>query len=142
MRRIFLNPGDVDDIFGLLLVVAADTGIEYIHQCNGHLVEKRKLEGFAVPVGSFAAAGPFIAFFEREFPGWMPRDGWTAARLEELRQLVSGVWVWAEYLDQEQYGDRSARLEIDTDRITEAVEGWIPVISILGPGALLFRNSD
>lgn len=147
---IFLDPDGTQE-FGLLVVVAAGTGVTYAHQCGGLATETRELEGFLVPVGGPAASRRLREFFRRRFrgnPPWlgegpdaMPGAAWPSADLEELQALVGEIAFWktSRHGDGE---DRQAFLELDTARCSDLTEAWVPVKTVYGPGVLVFENSD
>lgn len=113
---------------GLTLLVAAPTGVRYDVICAGHAGERRGLEGFLIPmdVGSAELRG----FFAR-FGGWPPSgaDAWSEADLRTLGGIVSLL------------GRPGGRLELDTDRLDELTEAWVPVRTAHGPGVLTMENA-
>jgi hypothetical protein len=148
---IVLDPDGTQD-FGLIVVVAAATGVTYAHQCAGLDTEERQLEGFAVPVGSATAAEPLRAFFRRRFHGNPPlmtgaadsSSGglWSEAALSELSTLVSQIAFWATFPPSTHGDDRREFLQLDLTRLTELTEAWIPVRTAFGSGVLVFANCD
>ena len=56
-----------------------------------------------------------------------------------LRGAVNELPFW--HLDDDGRTHRS-RLELDASRLSEAVEGWVPVKTPLGPGVLVWPNCD
>jgi hypothetical protein len=143
---------DAAGAFGLFVLIPAPTGVVYAHQCAGRRNVVREAEGFLIPVGGLGAADEFVgadrlvAFFERTFRGHppdpqRPPDGtWTEAHLRELTALVGAIPCWLTPRALE--GTRRRFLELDTDRLEEVTEGWLPVLTPHGPGILLFPNGD
>lgn len=148
---IFLDPDGTQQL-GLIVIVAAATGVTYAHQCGGHATVIRQMEGFAVPVGDATAAQPLRAFFHQRFLGNPPAverdtekrsdDGWTAADLEKLDLLLGQIALWETFPEGSGVDDERAFLQLDRSRLEELTEAWIPVSSRYGPGMLVFANSD
>ena len=142
---VFLDP-DGSQEWGLVVIVAAATGVTYAHQCGGHATELREVEGFAVPLGGPSAAKKIVQWFAATFGGNPPlresrfwRD-WSQERIEELASIVSDVPFW---LTPGADGpDQRCWLKLDRDRFGEVTEAWVPVRTPYGPGVLLFQNSD
>ena len=146
-RYVFLDPDGSQGV-GLLLIVLAQTGVEYAHQCGGFACETRSAEGFMIPlgpstpIGSGAPDSKLSAFFEASFQGWPPpsSEGWTEDRLHRLAELIGEVVCWR--TTRSIKDDRRERLRLDTSRLHDCTEAWIPVVSPFGPGILVFDNSD
>jgi Family of unknown function (DUF6210) len=148
---IFLDPDGTQPL-GLLVIVAAATGVTYAHQCAGYATVIRQLEGFAVPVGDATAAQPLRAFFSQRFHGNPPigewdaekrvDDEWTAADLETLDLLLGHIALWKTFPEGSGMDDERAFLHLDRSRLAELTEAWIPVRCVYGPGVLVFANSD
>jgi hypothetical protein len=148
---IFLDP-DGSQHLGLLVIVAAPTGVIYAHQCGGYRTETRQMEGFAVPVGAPPAAHALQHFFAQRFYGWppvgegdteqRPDGGWTGADLEQLDLLLGKIPLWKTMPDGSSEDDERAFLHLDRDRLKELTEAWNPVSTLYGPGVLVFANSD
>ena len=141
---VFLDPDGTQD-FGLLVVVVLQTGVTYAHQCAGLRTEIREVEGFVIPVGGPEAAAPLLAFFHTRFQGNAPSRAsdvaptWTDADVQELEALVSNIPLWKTMRDG---GSERACLKLDSSKLSDATEAWIPVQTAYGPGILLFKNSD
>lgn len=141
---IFLDPAETIDL-GLLLLVYAPTGVIYKHQCGGTACFQHSGEGFLIPVAGQKIAAPFIptgrefvAFFEQHRLPYTG-DRWPDEAVRELAALVAEVAVWYGRPDGSDYGDA---LALDTSRLAELTEAWIPVTTDYGPAVLLFDNSD
>ena len=141
MPHVFLNPGGGPQ-FGLIVIVEASTGVTYAHQCGGHANDHRVREGFLVPVGGVDAARPIYDWFRRNFRGnCYPPVEWTGQRLDELAALIGSVPCWSTPAGPA-VEDRLTFLSLDTDRLDECVEAWIPVTTPYGKGILVLENSD
>jgi hypothetical protein len=143
-RYIFLDPDGTCGV-GLTVIVAAETGVTYAHQCAGLATETRAVEGFAVPLGDAEAARPILSFFKR-FKGNPPRmdspfgDVWTDALIGQLAGLVNAIPFWETHRSGD--GDRRLFLALDADRLDQLTEAWIPVRTAYGPAVLVCDNSD
>jgi hypothetical protein len=136
MITVVVDPDGTRDL-GLAALILAPTGVTYSSQVGGLAIQQRFAEGYLVPIGRQEDAEPFVRLFAEAFGGNPPTSGldWGDRWLGELESLVQSVSVW------------SARegwtpLEVDQERLAELTEGWIPIQSFLGPGLLLFKNSD
>jgi hypothetical protein len=148
---IFLDPDGTQD-FGLVVIVAAATGVTYAHQCGGLATILCEMEGFAVPLGGPMASEPLRAFFHRRFRGnppmlsrdleSLPGAQWTPEALEELSGLVEQIAFWKTHSDASGKDDEPHHLRLDRARIGELTEAWVPVSTVYGPGVLVFANSD
>ncbi len=148
-RHVFLDP---DGTFGrwLGVVVRQATGVVYEQQCACVTNDARLVEGFYVPLGG---AG-FVLVDGIDFVGLTevfhrgsscdssPRIGTnlTVARLERLQSVVGSIACWSTTLPGKQ--DHRVRLQVDTARLAEVAEAWVPVETPLGPGVLLYQNCD
>jgi hypothetical protein len=133
---VFLDPDGTIGDFGLLLVVRASTGVTYAHQCGGLATEIQKAEGFPVPLHPQDQAG-LKAFFDRYHGN--PPMVWEKDELKELARIVACIHAFRTTADDD---DTRANLTLDDGRIEELTEGWVPVISPMGAGVLVFQNSD
>jgi Family of unknown function (DUF6210) len=136
MITVVLDPDGTRDV-GLTALILAPTGVTYSSQVGGFATQQRFAEGYLVPIGCQEDAMPFVRLFAEAFGGNPPPSGldWGDRWLGELESLVQSASLW------------SARegwkpLKLDRERLAELTEGWIPVQSSLGPGLLLFKNSD
>jgi Family of unknown function (DUF6210) len=132
--RIFLDPGH-EDAYGLLLLVPATTGVVIEHQVNGHAVEQRETEGFLLPLAGEREAAKFHSWFETQFRGWSEPGDWDDAKYAELDGLLREIASYGE-------DDARSTLALDWEQKSDATEGWVPVMSALGPAILIFENSD
>jgi hypothetical protein len=150
-RYVFLDPDGTQQL-GLVIIVAAKTGVWYAHQCGGYSTEERDIKGFAVPLGAVSAEQPLISFFRDTFHGNPPaldRDleadaggQWSADALDVLAALVGAILFWKTYPRTSGYEDERTFLELDRSRLRELTEAWVPVRTVYGPGVLIFANSD
>ncbi|MEM9070022.1 MAG: DUF6210 family protein [Myxococcota bacterium] len=135
--RVMLDP-DGSQAGWMYVVVAARTGVTYLNQCAGLVCEIREIEGYLVPVGGLktdpelgvASPAELTALFH-------PNNGLTAG-LARLRSAVSEIPFWVCGSE----GDRRESLQLDEHRVGEVVEAWVPVITPLGRGILVWENSD
>lgn len=141
MTYIFLNPDGTQD-FGLHLIIHANTGVVYGHQCAGLANEERTQEGFLIPLSGSTTAKPFIEFFGKEFHGHSSAPQWTPERMNRLRDLISTVISWRTAPKDEGRDDERLRLMLDDSRFADCAEGWVPVRTVYGPATLVFENSD
>jgi hypothetical protein len=141
---IFLDPDGSRGV-GLLVLIAAPTGVTYAHQCGGLETGVRELEGFAVPLGDEEAATPLVAFF-KAFQGNPPSicspfgNIWTETLIADLGRIVGAIGFW--HTRRHPDDDRRLFLALDTERFAEATEAWVPVRTPYGPGVLIWDNSD
>ena len=142
MPHVFLNPDGSQEL-GLLVVVQASTGVTYAQQCAGFLTDLRVVEGFLIPVGGPPAATRIYDWFWATFKGYCyhtrTNNPWTAETMAQLGLLVSEIHCWHTERSGE---DRQVALKLDTTRMQECVEAWIPVVTPYGPGILTLKNSD
>lgn len=149
MREIFLDPDGTQSPW-LYVVVQAPTGVVYSTQCAGTGCEIRKVEGFLVP-----ANGPKVdlddgrlssdEFTEIFHDGKACIWSWVgtalpADRMETLRALVESVPYWT--TEDDDPSEKRLSLQVDTSRIEEIAEAWVPVLTPHGPGVLLWDNCD
>lgn len=144
---MFLDPdGSGGDIFGV--IVEHPTGVEFGTQCRGVLTEERYSEGYFVPLSGllFDAdegrldVGVLRSVFHAGgacLHGSLEFD--IRKRADALRCAVSKIAFWYE----EPLGEtRRQRLQLDDSRLSDAVEGWVPVRTPLGAGVLVWPNCD
>jgi len=133
----------------IAIIVRRETDVIYGTQCAGVATEQRFVEGYLVPVGGSKydvdegkiEVQPFVdVFHESGDCKW----AWTGRTLPLERRallstLVESVPYWHSRLDGD---DQKDRLRIDTTRLEQLAEAWIPVQTPDGPGVLLYRNCD
>ena len=142
--HVYLDPDGTGE-FGLLVVVEAPTGVVYWHQCAGYMCSQRHAEGFVVPLGDRTAAEEIIAFFAKEFSGWPPPSAgdepWNERNLSELDGIVAKIPYWHRTPERRR-DEKRGLLKLDRSRVDEITEAWVPVVTLDGPGILVFENSD
>ena len=141
-RYIFLDPDGTQGI-GLLVAIVAQTGLTYAHQCGGITNDVREVEGFIVPLGASDLANILHRFFRRRFRGNPPQSGgqWADNDLRDLSDIVSQIAFWD--TGQSNKDDfQKTHLTLDKSRLDELTEAWVPVVTVYGPGILMFDNSD
>ena len=142
--HVYIDPNGTGE-FGLLVVVEAPTGVVYWHQCAGYMCSQHHAEGFVVPLADREAADEIIAFFAREFSGWPPPSGpeepWNERNLAELEGIVAKIPYWQRNPERRP-DEKRCPLKLDRSRVEEITEAWVPVVTLDGPGILVFENSD
>jgi hypothetical protein len=145
--RVFLDPdGSGGDAFGVIVQHA--TGVAYGTQCEGLRTDERYMEGYFVPVSGLmfnAEDGRINVEVLRSVfhvgdtclhgsDDFKPTDHVAA-----LRDAVSKIPFWYTDAGGEM---RRSQLELDTSRLDEAVEAWVPVITPQGRAVLIWPNCD
>ena len=148
-HRVVLNPTGMLRDGWMFVVVFARTGVEYDQQCGGVACDHRSVEGYLVPVDEFSLshggsridASDFRSIFHRGDSCIWGRRGSSIPRerLERLTALVEAVPFWRS--SEGTLGERG-RLLLDTNRIGEVLEGYVPVLTPDGRGVLLWENCD
>jgi hypothetical protein len=140
MNYIFLNP-DETIALGLLLIVKAPTGIIYAQQCGGFATIAMSTEGFLIPVGGEDEAKIIFDWFWEKFKGhcYQRQNAWTSELVTELGNLVGKIPCWFTTSNGD---DQRHFLELDTSKMDECIEAWIPVNSPYGSAILTLKNSD
>ncbi len=133
--EIFLDPDGTHEI-GHYVLVERKTGIRYSTQCGGALCAEHGAEGFLVTAGPWRAFEAIGGWFYKKFGTGCPT--WNEANTAELEPLVAEVYVWPD----EGGKTGPVPLTLDTERISECLEAWVPVCTPWGKGWLLGRNSD
>jgi hypothetical protein len=145
---IRIDPDGTQDP-GLLVLVRADTGVVYEHQCGGHNTFQYQAEGYLIPIGPPGHSQELREFFEREFRNFPPYHGlnpstgtepaWSESTLTTLENLVGSLRIW--YRDKDGQ-DKWTRLVLDKTKSEQFTEAWLPVNTPQGKGILLWENSD
>lgn len=140
MAHIVLDP-DGTVALGLLLIVKAATGVTYEQQCGGVATQAMTAEGYLVPVGGESEAKVIYDWFWKTFKGhcYAGRNAWTSELVAELHELLCRIPCWLSTPNGE---DERHFLQLDTARMAECIEAWIPVMSPYGPAILTLENSD
>jgi hypothetical protein len=148
MVVVRIDPDGTQDP-GLLVLVFAETGIVYEHQCGGHNTFQYQSEGYLVPIGPPNHSVDLRQFFEREFKGFPPYHGlnpstgtepaWSEPTLAALEQIVGSLRIWHRTEAGRDEWTHLTLNRVQTERFTEA---WLPVNTPLGLGVLLWENSD
>lgn len=149
MRYVFVDPDGTWPSW-MLVVVMAPTGVVYQQQCAGQVCDQRDMEGFLVPIGGYKLDADeglidpdaFTAVFH-DGDGCRWGSGYNALpaeRLAALRQLVAALPYWS----FGSRGETTARgaLAIDESRLGDLTEAWVPVVTLDGPGVLIWNNCD
>jgi hypothetical protein len=138
---IFIDPDGTADV-GLCLIVQHPTGVVYANQCGGFATEEKPVEGYLVPLGNRKIEDEIFDFFWREFGGhcYWPNNRWTEDRVRELNGILTSISCWT--TPERGAESQCGVLQLDTSRIEECIEAWIPVLSPMGKGILILGNSD
>ena len=140
-RFVFLSGGDI----GVAVIIEAPTGIVYENQCAGTSCLHKQVEGYYVPLGhpfTVPTTANVISFFDR-FHCTPPtrRNLWREKDLKELAAIISKIVFWKSKIEST-LNDKMTYLTLDTDRLDDLTEAWIPVKTADGPGVLVFDNCD
>lgn len=152
-RFVFLDPDDTIDSDWLGVIVEAPMGVVYANQCGGTATETRQCEGFFVPLSTVAidAEQPRVTAAELSAPFHGRRGSchWDLAcgmarlppdKLEQLKVAVERIPFW--YSDEKDVDHRAA-LRLDSSRLEEVAEAWVPVLLPEGStGILVWKNCD
>jgi hypothetical protein len=130
----------------MFVIVHALTGIWYGTQYGGTATREAWAEGYLVPVDGRQA----LAGLERIFVGTLRGTGiWggdvvvTRELLDQIQGAVSQVRFWPASTPSLQ-GEQPppVPLQLDQGRLADLDEAWIPVLTLDGPGILVWSNSD
>jgi hypothetical protein len=128
--------GDEPDDW-LYVVVLRPTGVRYRQQYGGYRCQHATVEGFLVPL-----CNPDVLQAMRElFVGELGAYGLHGtANTDEIVQRIASIvctvpYPWDKF-------DQVRHLELDSARLDEPEEAWVPVITPDGPGFLGWVNSD
>ena len=137
-RFVFLDPDGTLEI-GLCFIVEANTGILYGTECNGVAAEQRQVEGYLIPLGVGEQEKELSAFFERISGRDLSQGEWSGQQITELTCIISSIECWECAPDGE---DTPYTLALNTERMGECVEAWVPVKTPNQIGYLVWKNSD
>lgn len=130
----------------IAVIVCANTGVTYTHQCGGVACDQKELEGFLVPLGGYkydVDLGKIdtqeltALFHSGDACDWGAEGrNFPASRREQLNFAVQQIRFWHSHSQEYQ------RLKIDETRIDDLCEAWVPVTTPDGPGVLVWENCD
>ncbi|MEK6238940.1 MAG: DUF6210 family protein [Planctomycetales bacterium] len=131
MKYVFVNLSGkrLDAIY---LLIADETGVTYGHQ-SGEGANFNELEGYMIPLAERIHASDLELFFTKIV---LNTDISNVDNVNQLETLVSEFDIMI--VDQTFMATSYAPLELDLERIKDAVDGWIPVKSVYGPGVLIY----
>jgi hypothetical protein len=137
---VFLDPDGMAGGTGWLYVVMrGETGVFYQQQYGGTACRQGQVEGYLVPVFGPDSLALLHELFEGHFRGAGTRGHqWRDESLDRLREAVQGVCYWA----CDGLAETPHELQLDDQRLHDADEAWIPVLTPDGPGVLVWFNSD
>ena len=140
MRRIFIDPdGTQKDYFGV--IVRHATGVVYVQQCGCTSTQEREAEGYFVPVFPGGAGDGAGSRFPADLTALFHKDGIgnstgiTADKKIRLAEILEKIPWWD--LDEKQ-----THLRLDEERLSDAIEAWVPILTPDGPGILTWPNCD
>lgn len=153
-RLVFFDPdGTSNSEFGVVLEYA--TGVVYMTKCGGRESLERSVEGYFVPLGGLSIhpdrrlnpmdlRSPFHKDDSCAYggvPSQPPVPNYSELpghRLEQLIAAIANIPWWSEGGAT----DTTTRtpLALDERRLSEIVEGWVPVLTADGPGILIWPN--
>lgn len=138
-RFVQLDPDATLGRDWMFVVVEAPTSVIYLQQCGGTTNRQCEAEGYLVPVTSEPALGELRHLFEKTLRGTgTERHEWSGDQVRRLRDAVTRVVFWTSDRDT----DEADVLTLDTSRMAEVDEAWVPVRTPAGAGVLVWCNSD
>ncbi|MFE2543093.1 DUF6210 family protein [Actinacidiphila glaucinigra] len=138
-RFVFLDPDGTGAGGWLYAVVEARTGVFYQQQYGGTACRQGQVEGFLVPLFGPEGLAALRELFEKDFRGaGTCNHPWPDDERDRLRGAVGAVRYWA----SDGTTEVPHALRLDENRIREADEAWVPVITPDGPAVLVWLNSD
>ena len=142
LRHTFLDPAETWGSW-MHLVVRHPTGVAYQQQCGGMACHQHYVEGYLVPLPQPTVGknlpSQLTELFHRKGVCFGYDYVMTPEDRQRMEELLSRIHFWKEEKDGHDY---AAPLQLDTDRILEVEEGWIPVLTPDGPAVLVFQNCD
>lgn len=150
MRYVFLDPdGTLPSWVGV--ITCGPTGVTYVQQCGGTTTDTLEAEGYLVPVGGLKfdhAAGETVSAdalrkcFHRgkRCYGDIRANPLSDNQVEVLSKLVAEIAWWCSRKTGE--ADSRHHLVLDTSRLVELTEAWVPVTMPDGRGYLVWKNCD
>lgn len=123
----------------LAVLVGYPTGVVYRQQYGGTACLAAQVEGYLVPLAPpDDVVRGLRALFEGELGGGGLRGGsLSVEQLSRLRALVSSLAH-----DRSVAAVESAPLALDETRLAALDEAFVPVVTLDGPGWLVWANSD
>jgi hypothetical protein len=148
VKFVYLDPdGTLHDWLGV--VVRHETGVVYGTQCGGVATLQRLIQGYLVLLGGstydvdeeIVRLDPLYGIFHEDDAckwNWVGR-ALPTERLTALSDLVRSIPYWqCNFVsDGSKYP-----LQLDTSRMDEIAEAWIPVETPDGAGVLVYKNCD
>lgn len=134
VRYVQIDPdGTLGDDWAFV-VVAAPTGVVYRQQYGGTACRQGELEGYLVPVGPVPALRHLFERTLRRIGTWDYQ--WPERELRVLREGVGQVVFWVSGNETDE------PLSLTLGDIEAVDEAWVPVRTPVGPGVLIWSNSD
>jgi hypothetical protein len=143
---IVLDPAGDGDI-GVVLLVAAKTGVFYSNQCGGAHCLQNEMEGFLIPLGYPEAVDSLKALIDFFREDDLCTGIVKESNIPRLGKIVEKIVYWETYppsWSEHDFTGEEKRLflELDLERLGDLVEAWVPVKTAYGPGVLTFLNCD
>lgn len=131
----FLDPDGTHEL-GHLALIYASTGIVYQVECDEKVAMLRGAEGYLVTIGPRDPVKIMADFVLDTYlsHGRVDALQWSHESIDYLSHLVAMTRVWSRGDDGE---DRPSAVLLDRDCLGQCVDGWIPVETVLGKGAVL-----
>lgn len=139
MTIVFLDPDGTGAASSwIYVIIRANTGVSYQHECGGDANEIRSCTGYLVPLmgSKFQVENGYITPSElSKIFGEHPKTSECSQFIQSLRESVDQLAYWGINPKGESY---RTRLKLDNDRLNEIVEGWVPVDTPDGSGVLVW----
>ena len=130
----------------IAVVVEWNTGVRYCSQCAGLLTLEKSVEGYLVPVMGAKFDAEQGHLDPQDLTRIFHEDGschsgqpLSDVSVARLRKAVADIPFWSQRGDTESI---RGSLRLDEDRLSEAVEAWVPVLTSEGRGVLVWLNCD
>ena len=135
----------------LYVIIHADTGVFYQHQCGGVGCYQNEAEGYlmALHMDELGVRKVPLAtlltdvFHEGDgcCAPWWTGESLPTARMGILREIVAGIPMYGVTRMDGKMPSIQGMI-LDESRLGQVTEGWVPVLTKVGPGTLIFENCD
>jgi len=151
LRHVELDPDGTQGDDWLYVIVEADTGVVYTNQCAGFATEHRKCQGYLVPVEG-CKIDPLEGRVDPAELAAIFHDGAICLgygqdvaplpdeRLEALDAAIRAIPFWT--VNPGRAERTRHTLLLDRSQLTRLAEAWVPVITPVGRGILVWKNCD
>ncbi len=151
-RYVLLDPDGTWKAGWIAVIVEHRSGVTYENQCTGHATEVRSAEGYLVPLDGLKRNTELGLVDSGELRAPFHADGGCAygsvrgslppSRQEALTAAIQQIPYWHRESHQPDGEELRGCLQIDTRRVEEMSEAWVPVMTPDGPGILVWDNCD